>query len=281
MLWIPFAGAISEAAGTILEKIVLRKRKINYKIYTVFSFLAIVLVSLPLLYFFWKLSPEAYETKNFIILLFVIATSIIANLLMFYSLKREKVTELEPLRLFQPLFVILLAFAIYSAERNFSILIVALIASGALIFSHLRKHHLQYNKYLIAALLASLFFAIELVASRAILPYYSGITFYFIRCAAILLITLAIFRPNPKNIDKKSGILILITGAIWVFYRVILYYGYLTYGVIFTTLLFILAPIFIYIFARIFLKEKLNWRNIIAAIIIVACVVYAIWANPI
>ena len=29
MLWIPFAGAISEAAGTILEKTVLRKRKIN------------------------------------------------------------------------------------------------------------------------------------------------------------------------------------------------------------------------------------------------------------
>jgi len=280
MIWIPFAGAISEAAGTILEKTVLRKRRIDYKVYTVFSFLAIVLVSLPLLYFFWKLEPEAYETKNFIILLFVIATSIIANLLMFYSLKRENVTELEPLRLFQPLFVILLAFAIYSTERNFSILIVALVASGALIFSHLRKHHLQFNKYLIAALLASLFFAIELVASRAILPYYSGITFYFIRCAAIFIFTFAIFRSSPKFIDKTSGFLILVTGAIWIFYRVVLYYGYLTYGVIFTTLLFILAPIFIYIFARIFLKEKLNWRNILAAIIIVACVAYAILANP-
>lgn len=279
MIWIPFAGAISEAAGTILEKTVLRKRKINYKVYTVFSFLAIVLVSLPLLYFFWKLTPEAYETKNLLILAFIITTSIIANLLMFYSLKREKVSELEPLRLFQPLFVILLAFIIYSTERKYSILIAALIASGALIFSHIEKHHFRFNKYLIAALLASLFFAVELVATKALLPYYSGITFYFVRCAAILLITLAIFRPNPKNIDKTSGILIFITGAIWVFYRVLLYYGYATYGVIFTTLLFILAPVFIYAFARIFLKEKLTWRNIVATIVIILCVTYAIWTS--
>ena len=59
-------------------------------------------------------------------------------------------------------------------------------------------------------------------------------------------------------------------------YRIIVYYGYLTLGFIFTTLMIMLGPIFVYTFARIFLKEKLTWRNIIASAIIIACVLYAL-----
>ena len=70
--------------------------------------------------------------------------------------------------------------------------------------------------------------------------------------------------------------MILAVNIIWVIYRVILYWGYLAYGVVFTTMLFILAPVFIYIFARIFLKEKIELRNIIAAMVIVICVILAI-----
>ena len=37
-----------------------------------------------------------------------------------------------------------------------------------------------------------------------------------------------------------------------------------------------LGHVFVYLFARVFLKEKLELRNIIAAIIIVACVLYVV-----
>jgi drug/metabolite transporter (DMT)-like permease len=53
-----------------------------------------------------------------------------------------------------------------------------------------------------------------------------------------------------------------------------MYYGYIKIGIISTTLVFMLAPIFIYAFAHIFLKEKINVRNIIASVIIIACVLY-------
>jgi len=134
----------------------------------------------------------------------------------------------------------------------------------------------MYNKYIIAALLGSFFFAVELVISRAILPYYSSLTFYFLRCLSVFLIAVIIFHPKMTSIETKTKLFILITGAIWVAYRLILYYGYLAYGVIFTTILFILAPIFIFLFAKIFLKEKITWRHIISSLIIVACVIVAI-----
>jgi drug/metabolite transporter (DMT)-like permease len=284
VFYLPIFGAIALASGTILEKIVLRKKKINIKLYQTAGFLAIVLVMIPFIFFFWKLDPAALELKNIFIFALVIFFSIIANLLIFYSLKWEKISNLEPARILEPMFVIILAlifsfFVTDLYERNLNIVIPAFIAAAALIFSHVKKHHLEFNKYFIAAIFGSLFFATELVISRLILDFYNPLSFYFLRSSAILLLSFLIFRPNFKKLDEKSRWIILVTGAIWVAYRVIIYYGYLNIGVIFTTLLIMLGPIFIYIFAKIFLKEKLNWRNVVAGIVIAASVVYAIVGN--
>ena len=281
MIYFPILGALALASGTILQKIVLRKRKISIKFYQTAEFLAIVLAMLPFIYFFWKMDSQAFELKNILIFSLIILFSIIANLFTFYSMKWEKVTNLEPAKVLEPLFVILFAivFSFFAAElyeRNLKIIIPALIAGAALIFSHIHKHHLKFNKYFIAAIIGSFFFALELVISRLILDFYSPITFYFLRCSSILLISFALFRPKLKNIKGKVRWEIFLVGAIWFIYRIVIYYGYLNFGVIFTTLIIMLGPIFIYIFAWKFLKEKLNWRNIVSALIIIGCVLYGV-----
>jgi len=184
--------------------------------------------------------------------------------------------------LLEPLFIILIGlifsfiFGEILYERNIKIIIPAFIAASALIFSHLKKYHLEFNRYFISAILGSFFFALELVVSVLILDFYSPITFYFFRCASIFLISLAVFRPKFSGLDKKTYWMIFLVGAVWVLYRVIVYYGYLTYGIMFTTLIIMLGPVFIYVLANRFLKEKLNWKNIVSAIVIIACVLYAI-----
>ena len=275
MIYLPFIGALAEATGMTLEKVILRIKKVNYKNYIVYGFLAIVLVMLPFIYFLWDISPEAYELKNILIFAGVIISSIIANMLIFYAFKRETLSEIEPIRLMQPLFVILLAVILFPVERNFTIVGLALIASISLVATHIKKHHLVYDKAMIAALLGSFFFALELVISRSILEFYNPFIFYFIRCLFIFMITLAIFRPKDHFKTKTKALMLLVAG-IWVFQRMILYWGFLELGVVFTTMLFIIAPIFIYIFAKIFLKEKITWRHIVSSAIIIACVVAAI-----
>jgi drug/metabolite transporter (DMT)-like permease len=280
-MYIPILGAIALASGTILEKIVLKKKNLDIKLYQTAAFLSAILAMAPFVYFFWRMNVQAFELKNILIFCAVIVTSIIANLLIFYSLKWEKITKLEPARILEPLFVILLAilfsfFADGLYERNFKIIIPALIAACAIIFSHVEKRHLKFNKYFIAAVIGSFFFAFELIISRLILDFYSPLTFYFLRCVGVFLISLGIFRPKLKSLDKKSMGLIFITGATWSIYRIVIYWGYTTLGIISTTLMIMLGPVFIYIFARIFLKEKIRWRNIVAAIIIIACVLYAV-----
>jgi len=184
---IPLIGAIALGATTIMQKIVLRKRKLDIKLYFSSEFLAITIVMIPLIFFFWKVDPLAYTIRNILILLGIIITSIIANLFIFYSMKWEKLTHIEPARLLEPLFVIFLAigfsfiFGEELYERNSKVIIPAIISGLALIFSHLKKYHIKFNKYFIAAIIGSFFFAFELVPSKLILDFYSPISFYFIR----------------------------------------------------------------------------------------------------
>jgi drug/metabolite transporter (DMT)-like permease len=279
--YLPVIGAVALAGGTILERIVLRKKKVDIKLYQTASFLAIVAGMLPVIYFFWHLDSGALEPRNILLFSLVVLFSIIANMLVFYSMKWEGVGNLEPAKVLEPLFVILLAiiFSFFTDglyERNFRIVVPALIASLALIFSHIKKHHLKFNKYFVAAIFGSFFFALELVISRLLLDFYSPVAFYFLRSLAILIISFLIFRPNLKKLNPGVSWQIFLTGLIWIIYRVAVYYGYLKIGVISTTLILMLGPIFIYILAHFILKEKISWKNFLAAIIIVASVIYAL-----
>jgi len=151
-------GALITASGTIIQKTLLRKRKIDTRLYQAAEFLGIVLAILPFIYFFWKLDPQAFAAKNLIIFGAVVLFTIIANIFTNYSMKWEKVTNLEPAKILEPMFVVLLAilfsFIVDSTlyDRNLHVIIPALIASLALVFSHIRKHHLDFNKYFIAAI---------------------------------------------------------------------------------------------------------------------------------
>lgn len=279
---LPILGAFLEAAGAVLDKRIIHRLKVNYKAYTIYIFAAIILASLPLLFFFWNLKPEALLIKNLSIFFLIVIFSVFANLLTFYSITREDLSEVEPVRLTLPLFTVLLAFIfsfffeIYKDERNYAIIFLGLIASIALVFAHIRKNRLYFNKYLIAALVGSFLYAFELTLSKSILFFYNPLTFYFLRSLWIFLIVWMFFYNKLTPLKIKTKLLILIVGVIAVMYRVILYYGYQTLGVVFTTTLFILAPVLIYIFAAVFLKEKITKRQIASSIVIVICVIVAI-----
>ncbi|NMB66659.1 EamA family transporter [Candidatus Woesearchaeota archaeon] len=279
-MYIPIIGSIALASGNIFEKFALKKRKIDIFLYQTASFLFILLSMLPFIFFFWKIDKNAFLLKNIFIFILVILCAFFANLFIFKALKSEKLTTLQPIRSFEPIFTVLLAvlFSTFSKDFSFSlkILIPSLIASFAVIFPHIEKEKIVLDKYLIFAFFGSFFFALELVLSKLILQFYSPLTFYFLRCLFIFIFSLLIFRPDFKKLDKKTNLILLFTGIAWVTYRIALYISYDKYGVIFTTTILLLAPILTYILANTFLKEKLNWKNILSSLIIILCVVYLI-----
>jgi drug/metabolite transporter (DMT)-like permease len=283
MIYFPIIAAIALAGGTVLEREILKGKGITIKQYQILGFLVIAIILLPLLYFFWKMDAEALQLKNILIFAGVVLASLLANWFSFYSMKGEKVSNLEPAKMLEPLFTILLAviFSMFIGgvyDSNTKVLIPALIAGLALILSHVKREHLSFNKYFLAAIIGSLFFGLEIVISMLILHLYSPITFYFLRCSAIFLLSLVIFHPRLSKIEGKLKLKIVLIGVIWVIYRVVAYYGYLKIGIISTTLILMLGTTLTYFFAKIFLKEKINIRNIIASLIILACILYVSFA---
>lgn len=275
MIYIPFIGALALGLGSFFEKLTLKDKKLFPSHFVVALFLAAVVIMLPFIYFFFEIDSSAFRPLNLLFLAGIVAFSILANVFALYSLKWEKLTNLEPVRLLEPLFVVLLAFAVFKSERNPEIIIPSIIAALALVFSHVRKHHLDFNKFILAGIGGSLFYAVELILTRIILPYYNPISLYFVRCVIIAVVSFIIFRPNlAGEFSKKEKWMVFIIAFFWVVFRVATYYGYLYLGVVSTTLVLMLGPLVIYILAVIFLKERLRWRNIAASIIILGCVVY-------
>ena len=60
-------------------------------------------------------------------------------------------------------------------------------------------------------------------------------TFYFLRGLTIFGISFILFKPKFTGLKTKLKLQILAVGILWVIYRVIVYYGYINFGVIFTT----------------------------------------------
>ena len=280
----PIIGSIALASSAIVERITLKRKEVTIKFYETYIFLGIVLVMLPFLAFFWNVELNALELKNILVLLLVVLFSIVANYFLFSSMKRGKLEKIEPAKLTQPIliviFTLLLSFIFGSNiyERNYSVVIPALIAGSALIFSHIRSHHLKFSKPFRFALIASVFFALELVLSNLILENYSSFSFYFIRSFLIFFFSWLIFRPKLKHsVERKVYFQVLAAAAILVVYRVAIYSGYSSIGIIPTTLGIMLAPIFVYLFSWLILKEKIHWRNVLASIVILACVLYTVF----
>jgi len=282
MFYIPLLGAALEAGGTIMYKTLANRQKVNYRDFMVYGFGSIILVCLPLLYFFWRIDPLAGRNMNMALLFAVIVVSIFANYFSFYAFKHKNLSKIQSIRLTLPLFTILLAFLLsfffeaYSAERNYYVLLFAGIASVALIVSNIKKHHFKFDKYSWAMLLGSFLFSIELILSKPILEFYNPITFYFIRGLLIFVISFALFRKGLSKLHPVGKGLFLTSALFWVGYRAILYYAYGVFGIVFTTTVFILSPVLIYISSWIFLKEKVTIRQVVSSMIIVGCVLGAI-----
>jgi len=272
---IPIIAAVATAVGIILDKVILSKWRVDYRTYTVVLFIFLVVICLALYPFLGKINPQALEFKYLVFMGLVVILAVIFNLFFYVGIKREKVQEFEMILLLQPLVIIMVAVILLRDERNWTIFIPAFIAALVLIIAHIRKDSLRFDKYSLLLLLVVLTSAFETVLLKELMAVYSALALYFIRVTLVLPFLWLIMRPKFSNLNFRNTFMIFITAALAVLQLTFSFWSYFHLSIVYTMIGLVLGPVLIYFFAAIFLKEKLLVRNVIAAIIILVCVIWA------
>jgi len=273
----PFLAAILNTGSSLFEKFIFNHKRKRFKVFVpllfLFSFLFLIIFFYP---FLGEIKIGAFSIFALVLLGVVVITASIRNMLYYYGLQREGLSEIEPFMVFVPLLTIIIASILYPDERNWKVLILAFIAAFALIFSHIEKKHLVFDKGIIPIMGAVFLEAAEANMIKELLYFYSPIAMYTIRVGLVALLLFLVFKPSFKKISKDEFRKLTFVSFLWVLIMIFTYYGYQTVGVVYTVLVLMLAPVLIVTGSYLILKEKkIKRRDIIALIIVMICVIAA------
>lgn len=268
-------ASISQAGSQTIDKFIVSKQKINFKLYLVSSYIIISLLALPLFIFFGSIQPQALETWWIFLLVLGIIFTTAVNIIYYRALQHEKITQLQPVTLLAPLFTVLVAGFFLPEERNYLIIGLAIISSLALVWAHfdIKKHNLKFDKYVLSLLLFSILVSpFSAIITKKLLTVYDPFAFEFIRTALAIPIFYIILRPSFKPLKKKNPTFLILTNVLTTAAWILVLFSYKWIGIIQTTLIFNLSPLLVCLFASKYLKEKMKPKEIIALVIILACV---------
>jgi len=278
----PLIAAISQAAGIIVDKIILTRRRMELHVYIPVLFLFLFILTAILMPLLGTISLKFFTPYYLGIFLMMIVTALIWNVYYYKGAQDEKVYEFELIIMFQPLLTILLAAIFLEKNTNIHILIASVLAALALIMAHINKKHLPAGKagFEISAagkglVLAVVFISIEIILQKIMLDVLSPVSLYFLRTGILFIFFWLFYRPRMHQVSDTNTAFILATAAAGVVQMVTKFYGFQQFGVIYTSLVLILSPILVYTISTIALHERLKIRTIISALVILGCIVYA------
>lgn len=271
----PIIAALSQVGGILIDKIILTRRQVSQHVFVPAVFLFLFLLTLVLFPFLGKISPLIFTPYYLTIFALMFVSAIIWNFFYYRGVQAEKIHEFEMIVMFQPLLTIMLAAIFLKGEQNIHIILAAIIAAIALIVAHLKRAHLEFSNGAKCLILATVFISVELILIKIMLEVLSPVALYTIRTAIIFIFFYFYYRPDLFKMSNTNTALILFSAFFGVVQMISKFYGFEMYGVVYTSLILIVAPLLIYILSAIFLHERLKTRTVISALVILGCIVYA------
>lgn len=205
----------------------------------------------------------------------MVLLAIMWNIFYYQGLRKEKMIEFQMILLLTPLVTVLLAILFFPEEYNRPVFLAAVVGGLALFFSHVKRHHLEFDKYALHLLLAVILIAMETMVQKELLYVYSPATLYAARTGILALFFAIYYRPQTHKVHDYEFRLVFLSGVLGAFYMITKFIGFKELGVIYTTLILLLVPVLSsWLDAKLYGTE-IKRRTIIAFIIILLCVVYA------
>ena len=276
MIIIPFLAAIGNVFGVIVDKIALSRERIPLDVFQTFLFLFLCFFTAIFVPFLGKINFSlAFSNTYLLIFVMMVATAIVWNIFYYKGLQKESLNEFELIIIMTPLMTTFLAGLFLVEERNWTVIQASVVASLALILSHLRRRHLVFSRHSLGLIICVFLISLEMIFQKLLLKVYPPASLYFLRTLVIFIFFYILWRPKISKISLKSHGLIIASAAAGAMQMILKFYGFGIFGIVYTTLIMTLAPILVYFASAFIFKEKLAKRTIIAATVILACIVWA------
>lgn len=274
-IFLPLIAVFANAIFlTITKKFFRQYGRLTSKEFNWLQFAGIVFVLLMVVPFFGVWPEMALALNLWWLILIMVTLATIGNLLYFWGIEHEKISDVEPFLLFNPLGAILIAGVFYADERSWPIYVAVVLASLTLYWTYQKKHHFALTKGLWAIVLFMVIYGLEAVTVKTLLSVYDPVILYFVR-SVLVMVMLTIFATPKFSIIKLHHLAPFgIIGALGVTAVVTTYMAFNALGLSETIFVFVLSPILLYLLSVIFLREKWKSRNIIASIIVTLLVIW-------
>ena len=268
-------AAIVDALDLITTKKVFNVFKdLTHKSFTLWLFIWIIIIGLVVSPWFVQINSLAVTPYYLGLLLLLAFLAANQNLLYYFGLQYEKVSEIEPFLLFTPLITIIIASMFYSDERIWQIYVAAFIASAFLAWSHMKKRQIKLGPPLVAILGFAVLEGFSAVIVRQLLDVYSPIGLYLIRAIVVALFLWILAKGEIVKITVKQIPYFILLAVTAIAGQSLIYYAYQAQGISTTSLILMLSPVLVYGLSVLVLKEKLNWKNIITSIAVMALIIW-------
>jgi drug/metabolite transporter (DMT)-like permease len=273
-------ASIGYAGGVIIDKIILSIYLVPVRRFIPWLFIWLAVITTFAVYIFGgRYNPAILERNYLILFVLMIVVAFIWNLYYYEGIQREEVHEFELVMLFSPLATIILAEIFLPSERSIPTFIAGSVASLALLASRVEKRHLRLSPYWKQLFAATILMAAESIIIKKLLAVYDPTVLYLVRTAILAIIFLIVYRPKLLQISKSAFALTIATAFFGVVQMVLKFYGFASVGVMETTLILILGPVFVYFLSSFFFKERLQKKTAVSALVVIGCVLYVVFTN--
>ncbi|MFA5967427.1 MAG: EamA family transporter [Patescibacteria group bacterium] len=271
----PFLAVIFDVLTLISTKrIFVKFKNLDYKSFAWWLFFWIAGVGLLVSPWFVTIQSTATQPHYLWLLLALVFLAANYNLLFYFGLKYEKVSEIEPFLLFNPLIAIVIASLFFPGERSWHVYLAAAVAGLALAWSHLDRQHLKLSRPLLAILGFALLHGLEAVIIKELLMVYSPLALYLVRCITTALFLWVIEKGKIKKITLQQVPFFLLIAVGALVTSVLIYTSYHGIGISMTMAVLLLSPILVYLLSVLYLREKLQWKNIVSSVVIIGAIIW-------
>ena len=271
----PLGASVLQASSFTLDKFILSIRKVSYKAYIGISFPLMAIFTLIIFLIFKPpLSIGLFKGKFFWLILLLTILAIATNIIFYRALKSDFLSEIQTIDLLTRIPLIIFSAIIFSSERNFLIIALALIASISLVWSHWNKGHFHIARRTLPYLIWTLTIApFTGILAKIILEVWNPISFQLVENGILGIVFGFIFFRSAESTPRRSLPYLVLTNIMTTIAWILYFFSYQISGIIFTTLIFSLQPILVYFGSLVFLKERPHWKKTLSFIIITITII--------